>query len=81
MRSIHCYVILFEGQAGAFRDDTRQKKKTQAKIKTRGAEFPVAKKNQATREGSSAPKAVVLTCVINGALTRWQVFEHITALT
>lgn len=33
------------------------------------------------REGSTAPKAVVLTCVINGALTRWQVFEHITALT
>lgn len=31
--------------------------------------------------GSTAPKAVVLTCVINGALTRWQVFEHITALT
>ena len=31
--------------------------------------------------GSTAPKAVVLTYVINGALTRWQVFEHITALT
>lgn len=31
--------------------------------------------------GSTAPKAVVLTRVINGALTRWQVFEHITALT
>lgn len=31
--------------------------------------------------GSTAPKAVVLTCVINGALTRWQVFEHITTFT
>ena len=33
------------------------------------------------RGGSTAPKAVVLTCAINGALTRWQVFEHITACT
>lgn len=37
---------------------------------------------EGARGGVSAdPKAVVLTHVINGALTRWQVFEHITSLT
>lgn len=78
MHSNHCYITPL--RAKQVLANYIKIKKTRNN-KNEWCRVLASKKNQAARDGSSTPKAVVLTCVINGALTRWQVFERITALT